>query len=283
MVQECKWAFDNSVDLQKNKIYYKTDDEVELIRASNLMVSRTLALVGELLKPGITGKEIDAQAEMFIRDNGGVPSFKGYGGFPATLCVSKNESVVHGIPDDQEFKDGDIVSVDCGVYMNSFHGDSAFTFAIGEVDDKVMQLLRVTRDSLYLGIEQAVVGNRIGDISYAIQNHTEKKFAYGVVRELVGHGVGMELHEKPEVPNYGKRGKGMLMKDGLVIAIEPMINLGTRRISQLDDGWTILTKDRLPSAHYEHSVVVRKNKADILSDHSFLEKSIKNNPNLREI
>jgi len=254
-----------------------------LIRASNLMVSKTLSLVGELLKPGISGKKIDAKAEEFIRDNGGVPSFKGYGGFPATLCVSKNESVVHGIPNKEEFKDGDIVSVDCGVYMNGFHGDSAFTFAIGEVNEETMQLLRVTRESLYLGIEQAIAGNRIGDISFAIQNHTEKKYGYGVVRELVGHGVGRDLHEKPEVPNYGKRGRGTLLKDGLVIAIEPMINLGGKRISQLDDGWTILTSDRKPSAHYEHSIVVRKNKADILSNHSFVENSVKNNPDLREI
>lgn len=269
--------------MQKDKIYYKTDEEVELIRASNLMVSRTLGLVGELLRPGITGKKIDAEAEMFIRDNGGIPSFKGYGGFPATLCVSLNEAVVHGIPNKLEFKEGDIVSVDCGVYLNGFHGDSAFTFAIGEVNEEIMKLLRVTQESLYLGIEQAIAGNRIGDISFAIQNHTEKKHGYGVVRELVGHGVGKELHEKPEVPNYGKKGKGVLLKDGLVIAIEPMINLGGKRISQLNDGWTILTSDRKPSAHFEHSVVVRRNKADILSDHAFVEKSIKNNPNLREI
>jgi methionyl aminopeptidase len=269
--------------LNKNTIYYKTEEEVELIRASNLMVSKTLGLVGELLKPGISGKKIDAIAESFIRDNGGVPSFKGYGGFPATLCVSVNEAVVHGIPTKDEFKDGDIVSVDCGVYMNGFHGDSAFTFAIGDVNEEIMKLLRVTRESLYIGIEQAIVGNRIGDISFAIQNHTEKKYGYGVVRELVGHGVGRDLHEKPEVPNYGKKGRGTLMKDGLVIAIEPMINLGVKNISQLDDGWTILTRDRKPSAHYEHSVVVRKNKADILSDHSFVENSVKNNTNLREI
>lgn len=269
--------------MNKNTIYYKTEEEVELIRASNLMVSKTLGLVGELLKPGISGKKIDAIAESFIRDNGGVPSFKGYGGFPATLCVSVNEAVVHGIPTKDEFKDGDIVSVDCGVYMNGFHGDSAFTFAIGDVNEEIMKLLRVTRESLYIGIEQAIVGNRIGDISFAIQNHTEKKYGYGVVRELVGHGVGRDLHEKPEVPNYGKKGRGTLMKDGLVIAIEPMINLGVKNISQLDDGWTILTRDRKPSAHYEHSVVVRKNKADILSDHSFVENSVKNNTNLREI
>lgn len=269
--------------MSKNTIYYKTDEEVELIRASNLLVSKTLGLVGELLKPGITGKEIDQKAEQFIRDHGGVPSFKGYDGFPATLCVSKNEAVVHGIPNGGEFKDGDIVSVDCGVYMNGFHGDSAFTFAIGEVEEAIMKLLRVTKESLYLGIEQAISGKRIGDISHAIQNHTERLNGYGIVRELVGHGVGKNLHEKPEVPNYGKKGRGVLLKEGLVIAIEPMVNLGTRRISQMDDGWTIITRDRKASAHYEHSVVVRKEKADVLSDHRFVEDSVKNNPDLREI
>jgi len=269
--------------LQKDTIHFKTEEEIELIRASNLMVSKTLALVGEMLKPGITGKQIDEKAEMFIRDNGGVPSFKGYDGFPATLCVSKNEAVVHGIPTDEPFKEGDILSVDCGVYMNGFHGDSAFTFAIGDVDEETMKLLRITRESLYLGIEKAVVGNRVGDIGYAIQTHTEKQHGYGVVRELVGHGVGKALHEKPEVPNYGKRGRGVLLKEGMVIAIEPMVNLGHKKISQLNDGWTIVTRDRKPSAHYEHSVAVRKDKADILSDHSFVEHSVKNNPNLKDI
>ena len=280
----CNYQYSyNAGLLQQNSIYYKTDEEVEWLRASNLLVSRTLALVGELLKPGVTGKFIDQQAERFIRDHGGVPSFKGYDGFPATLCVSANEAVVHGIPGNAPFRDGDIVSVDCGVYMNGFHGDSAYTFAIGEVSDKVMKLLEVTRQSLYLGIEKAVAGNRIGDIGQAIQDYTERKHGYGVVRELVGHGVGKALHEKPEVPNYGKRGRGVLMKEGLVIAIEPMINMGTKRISQMDDGWTIVTRDGKPSAHFEHSVVVRKHQADLLSDHSFVENSVKNNPNLREI
>jgi methionyl aminopeptidase len=269
--------------LQQNKIYYKTEEEIELIRASNLLVSKTLSLVGEMLKPGVSGKQIDEKAEMFIRDNGGVPSFKGYDGFPATLCVSRNEAVVHGIPGDDPFEDGDILSVDCGVYMNGFHGDSAFTFAIGEVDEEVMKLLRATRESLYLGIEQAVAGNRIGDISHAIQMATEKKYGYGIVRELVGHGVGRDLHEKPEVPNYGRRGRGVLLKEGMVIAIEPMVNLGTKRFSQLNDGWTIITRDRKPSAHYEHSVAVKKGAADILSDHSFVEAAVKNNPELKDI
>lgn len=269
--------------MQQNKIYYKTEEEIELIRASNLLVSKTLSLVGEMLKPGVSGKQIDEKAELFIRDNGGVPSFKGYDGFPATLCVSRNEAVVHGIPTDEPFEDGDILSVDCGVYMNGFHGDSAFTFAIGDVDERVMKLLRATRESLYLGIEQAVAGNRIGDIGHAIQMATEKKYGYGIVRELVGHGVGRELHEKPEVPNYGRRGRGVLLKEGMVIAIEPMVNLGTKRISQLNDGWTIITRDRKASAHYEHSIAVKKGKADILSDHSFVEASVKNNPELKDI
>ena len=269
--------------MAQHTIYYKTDEEVEYLRASNLLVSKTLALVGELLKPGINGKYIDQQAELFIRDNGGVPSFKGYDGFPATLCVSVNEAVVHGIPGDTEFRDGDIVSVDCGVYMNGFHGDSAYTFAIGNVSDEIMKLLEVTRDSLYLGIGQAVAGNRTGDIGNAIQEYTERQHGYGVVRELVGHGVGRSLHEKPEVANYGKKGKGVLLKEGLTIAIEPMVNLGTRRISQLNDGWTIITRDRKASAHFEHSVVVRKHRADLLSDHSFVENSVKNNSELKEI
>ncbi len=266
-----------------NDIYYKTESEIELIRTSNLMVSKTLAMIAEVLRPGITGRMIDKLAESFIQDHGAVPSFKGYGGFPATLCVSRNEVVVHGIPDDTEFVEGDIVSVDCGVYHQGFHGDSAYTFAIGEVSGQVLDLLRATRKSLYLGIEQAVAGNRLGDIGFAIQQYTEKIHGYGVVREMVGHGVGRNLHEKPEVPNYGKRGKGMIMKEGLVIAIEPMINLGDYRVRQMNDGWTIVTRDKKPSAHFEHSVAVGKNSADILSDHSFVENAVKNNPNLREI
>ncbi len=239
--------------------------------------------MGEMLRPGITGKELDDKAEELIRDNGGIPSFKGYQGFPATLCISINEAVVHGIPNNLEIKDGDVVSIDCGVYMNGFHGDAAYTFAIGDVDEKVMKLLRATNKSLYLGIEQAVAGNRVGDISYAIQHYTEKQLGYGVVRELVGHGVGRELHEKPEVPNFGRRGRGPVLKERMTIAIEPMINMGTKRVSVLSDGWTIVTRDKKASAHYEHSVVVRKNKAELLSDHEIIEETIKNNANIKQL
>ncbi len=267
----------------KKSIFLKTDEEVELIRQNCLLVSRTLELVAKLLKPGVTGSHIDSKAEEFIRTNNAIPGFKGYGGFPSTLCISVNDSVVHGIPSDIEFRDGDIVSVDCGVINHGFYGDAAYTFAIGEISENIMQLLVATRQSLYKGIESAIIGNRIGDIGYAVQKHTEKLYGYGVVRELVGHGLGRELHEAPEVPNYGRRGKGVLLKDGLVIAIEPMVNLGKKEVKQSKDGWTILTKDGTPSAHYEHTVVVRKEKADILSDHSFLEEAIKNNPELVEI
>ncbi len=247
------------------------------------MVSKTLALAASLLKPGVTGSYIDSKAEEFIRSNNAIPGFKGYGGFPSTLCISLNDSVVHGIPSDEEFKDGDIVSIDCGVIDNGFYGDAAYTFVIGEISSKTMDLLVATKESLYKGIEAAIAGNRIGDIGYAIQKHTEKLQGYGVVRELVGHGLGRELHEAPEVPNYGRRGKGVKLKEGLVIAIEPMVNLGKKEVKQSNDGWTILTKDGTPSAHYEHTIVVRKDKADILSDHSFLEEAIKNNPELVEI
>jgi methionyl aminopeptidase len=264
-------------------IYYKTIEEVELIRKSCLLVCKTLALVGSLLGPGVTGKELDNQAEQLIRDHSAKPGFKGYNGFPATLCISINEQVVHGIPSEDPFKDGDIVSIDCGVYMNEFFGDAAYTFAVGEVAEEVMELLSVTNESLYRGIDQAIVGNRLGDIGYAIQQYTEKQNHYGVVRELVGHGLGKNLHEAPEVPNYGKRGRGQLLKDGLVIAIEPMINLGKKEVTQAEDGWTIRSKDRKPSAHYEHTVVVRKGKADILSDHHLIEEAIKNNPEIKKI
>lgn len=265
-------------------IIYKTDEEIELIRQSCLLVSKSLALVGSMIKPGISGVEIDKAAEELIRDHGAVPGFKGYNGFPATLCVSPNEQVVHGIPDkDQVFKDGDIVSVDCGVIMNGFYGDAAYTFALGDVSDEVMKLLEVTNTSLYKAIEQAIVGNRLGDVSFAVQQYAEKEHGYGVVRELVGHGLGRDLHEAPEVPNYGRRGRGVKLQEGLVIAIEPMVNMGNKRVATLDDGWTILAKDRKPSAHYEHSVAIRKDKADILSDHSFVEEAIRKNDNVKEV
>ncbi len=264
-------------------IYYKTDEEIELIRERCLIVSKTLALAASLLKPGISGKELDAKAEEFIRDHNGDPAFKGYGGFPASLCISKNESVVHGIPEYTPFQEGDIVSIDCGVEKNGFFGDSAFTFAIGEIPSEVMALLVRTQESLYKGIEVATIGNRIGDVSHAIQEHAEGPLSYGVVRDLVGHGIGRSLHESPEVPNFGKRGRGTMLKEGLVIAIEPMVNLGDRKIKQHSDGWTITSIDKSPSAHYEHTIAVRKDKADILSDHSFLKEAIKNNPHLAEI
>ncbi len=265
------------------RFFYKTAAEIELLRNANLVVSKTLAHVASILKPGITGLEIDKAAEEFIGDHGGRPAFKGYHGFPASLCVSYNDIVVHGIPSKREFKENDIVSVDCGVELEGFYGDAAFTFAFQDVEEPVLELLRVTYASLYLGIEQAVHGKRIGDISAAVQDYCERKHPYGVVRDLVGHGVGRSLHEDPEVPNYGKRGKGPLIMEGLALAIEPMVNLGKKEVHQADDGWTIHTRDRMPSAHFEHSVVVKKGKADILSDHAYLLDEIKNNPNLQEV
>jgi methionyl aminopeptidase len=273
-----------STGSEGKNVFYKTKDELEMIRRSCHLVCKTLAYVGGMLKPGITGAEIDQAAEEFILDHKARPAFKGYRGtFPGSLCISYNDIVVHGIPGKRAFKAGDVVSVDCGVELEGFYGDAAFTFAIGEVEDPVMELLRVTYASLYKGIEQAVVGHRVGDISFAIQEYCERKHQYGVVRELVGHGLGRSLHEDPEVPNYGKRGKGILMREGLVIAIEPMINLGVRDVYQDEDGWTIHTRDRKPSAHYEHTVAVRKGQADILSDHSYILEAVKNNPELKEV
>ena len=264
-------------------IHYKTDAEIEKIRTSCLIVCDALARVAELIGPGVCGKEIDAAAEEVILDHGAVPGFKGYRGFPATLCISVNENVVHGIPNEIPFKEGDIVSVDCGSIKDGFYGDSAFTFAIGNVAEDVMMLLNVTKSSLYLAIEQAVAGNRLGDIGFAVQHLCETKNNYSVVRELVGHGIGRELHESPEVPNYGKRGRGPRLKEGLVIAIEPMVNLGRKAIVQAKDGWTIRTKDFKPSAHFEHTVAVRKGKADILSDHTRIEELTKKNEELKYI
>ena len=254
-------------------IYYKTEEEIELVRKSSLLVAKTHAEIAGLIKPGITTLALDKIAEEFIRDNGGFPAFKGYGGFPNTLCMSPNEQVVHGIPNDRFLENSEILSVDCGVVMNGYYGDSAFTYEVGEVDVETKKLLKVTKESLYKGIEQAVAGNRIGDIGYAVQQHAES-FGYGVVRELVGHGVGKNLHESPEVPNHGRRGKGVMLKEGLVIAIEPMINMGTKGILQHNDGWTITTIDNKPSAHFEHTIVVRKGKAEILSSFDEIEKKI---------
>lgn len=254
-------------------VYLKTREEIELLRLSNLLVSKTEAMLVEYLKPGVTTLSLDKKAEEFIRDNGGTPGFLNYGGFPNSLCISVNDMVVHGIPSNYELKEGDLVSVDCGVYMNGFHGDSAYTFGIGEMSSDKLNLMRVTKESLYKGIENAVVGARIGDVSSAVQEHAEVN-GYTVVRELVGHGVGKNLHEKPEVPNYGKRGRGIKIQEGLTIAIEPMINMGKRSIVQSPDGWTIFTKDSLPSAHYEHSIAIIDGKADILSDFSIIEEQI---------
>lgn len=254
-------------------IQYKTNDEIELIRESSLLVGKTLAEVAKLIKPEVDTIKLDKIAEEFIRDHGAIPGFKGYGGFPNTLCMSVNEQVVHGIPSKKKLKDGDIVSIDCGVVLNGFYGDSAYTFEVGEVKEEVRLLLQRTKESLYKGIEMAIIGKRIGDIGYEIQTYTEQ-FGYSVVRDLVGHGLGRNLHEKPEVPNYGKRGVGVKLKEGMVLAIEPMINLGVKDIIQEKDGWTIRTTDRLPSAHFEHDVAIRSGKADILSTFEYIEKVI---------
>lgn len=254
-------------------IHYKTKEEIELMRESALIVSRTLGLMAEHIKPGITPLELDKIAEEYIRDQGAEPGFLGLYDYPNTIITSVNEQVVHGLPTNRPLQDGDIVGLDCGAKKNGFYGDHAYTFAVGEISDEVKQLLRVTKESLYLGIEQTVSGNRIGDIGYAIQTYTES-FGYGVVRELVGHGVGREMHESPEVPNYGKRGRGPKLSEGLVIAIEPMINMGTRRVIQLSDGWTIVTADRKPSAHFEHNVAIVDGKPDILSTFSYVEEAL---------
>lgn len=256
-------------------IFIKTEEEVELIRKSSLLVAKAHAEVAKMIQPGVTTLQLDKKAEEFIRDNGGTPAFKGYNGFPNTLCVSPNEQVVHGIPNDKPLEDGTILSVDCGVLMNGFYGDSAYTYSIGEIDEETKMLLQITKESLYKGIEQAIEGKRVGDVSYAIQQHAEMN-NYGVVRELVGHGVGESLHESPEVPNYGKRGNGPKLQDGMVIAIEPMINMGDRKIKQHADGWTITTLDNKPSAHFEHTIAIRKGKADILSSFEYIEEVLNN-------
>jgi len=251
-------------------IYLKTDEEIELMRISNQLVAKTLGEVAKAIKPGVSTLELDKIAETFIRDNGGTPAFLNYQGFPNTLCTSVNEQVVHGIPNDQPLKEGDIVSVDCGVLLNEFYGDSAYTFPIGKVAPEVQALLDATKEALYKGIEQAIENNRLGDVGNAIQSYTEER-GYTVVREMVGHGIGKNLHEAPEVANYGRKGNGTKLKTGMVIAIEPMINLGKRQIVQEDDGWTIRTIDNKVSAHYEHTVAVRKGEADILSSFKFVE------------
>ncbi|MGC4101930.1 type I methionyl aminopeptidase [Ferruginibacter sp.] len=261
-------------------VHYKSKAEIELMRESSLLVSKTLAEVAKIIRPGISTFELDQFADTFIKDNGAVPSFKGYQDFPYACCMSVNDAVVHGFPTKDALKEGDIVSVDVGVFKNGFHGDSAYTFAVGEVSAEVKQLLRVTKESLYKGIEKAVHGNRVGDIAYAIQHYTQKEHGYGVVRELVGHGLGRKLHEEPQVPNYGKRGTGEKLKEGMVIAIEPMINMGTKNIYHDKDGWTIRTEDGKPAAHYEHNVAIQRGKADILSSFAEIEAAERANANL---
>lgn len=256
-------------------IFLKTDDEIELLRQSNILVGKTLAELAKIIKPGVTTKELDKVAEEFIRDNGATPTFKGFPNqngvlFPGSICTSVNEQVVHGIPGEVVLKDGDIVSVDCGTYMNGYCGDSAYTFAVGEINDEVYNLLKVTKEALYLGIQNAIQGKRLGDIGDAVQQHCESH-SYGVVREFVGHGIGKSMHEDPMVPNYGKKGNGILLKNGLCIAIEPMITLGAREVVMERDGWTVRTRDRKCAAHFEHTIAVRKGKTDILSSFDFVE------------
>lgn len=260
-------------------IYLKTDEEVELLRKANLLVGRTLAELAKVIEPGVMTKQLDQIADTFIRDNGAIPTFKGfpnpYGGpFPASICTSVNNQVVHGIPNDTPLQEGDIVSVDCGTKLDGYCGDSCFTFTVGHVSAEVEHLLKTTKESLYKGIEQAIVGHRLGDISNAIQNHCESE-GFGVVREFVGHGIGKEMHEDPQVPNFGRRGNGMLLKNGLCIAIEPMITMGAKEIYMQEDRWGIITRDKKPAAHFEHTICVRKGKADILSSFEEIEKVLR--------
>jgi methionyl aminopeptidase len=256
-------------------LYLKTDEEIGLLKESNMLVSRTLAEIAALIKPGVTTLYLDSIAESFILDNGATPAFKGYGGFPNTLCTSVNEEVVHGIPSGYVLREGDIISVDCGVILNGWYGDSAFTFPVGAITEEVRRLLDYTRASLEEGVKEAVIGNRVGDISYAVQNKAESG-GYSVVRELVGHGLGRKLHEPPEVANWGRQGAGPKMEKGLVICIEPMINLGKKETLQMRDGWTIKTADGKPSAHFEYAVAVDKGKAQVLTTFEFIDKVLNN-------
>jgi len=256
-------------------IIYKTAEEIELMRQAAQLVSRTLGEIAKIIKPGVTGLELDKLAEQYIRDHGAKPGFLGLYDFPNTLCISPNAQVVHGIPSNKPFEDGDIISVDCGALLKGFYGDHAYTFEVGNVKPEIKQLLKVTKECLYLGIAETKVGNRISDIGFAIQQHAEKH-GYGVVRELVGHGLGREMHEDPQVANYGKRGWGKKIQNGLTIAIEPMINMGTEKIRQLKDGWTILTADGLPSAHFEHDVAVVDGKPVILSTFDYIDEALAN-------
>ena len=251
-------------------ILLKTAEEIELLRTSNLLVSKALAEVGKAIKPGVSTLKLDKIAEEYLRDYGGIPGFLGYNDFPATLCTSLNDEVVHGIPSKKELKEGDILSVDCGVKLQGYFGDSAYTFSVGKTSPTVISLMVITREALFKGIEKAMAGNRLGDIGYAIQNHAENA-GYSVVREMVGHGLGRNLHEEPEVPNYGRRGSGVKIKEGMVFCIEPMINMGSRYIQQDKDGWTIRTTDKKPSAHYELAVAITKGEPDILSSFKYIE------------
>ena len=250
-------------------IIAKSREEIELMRESALIVSKTLGMLAPLVKPGVTTLQLDKLAEEFIRDHGAVPGFLGMYGFPNSLCMSPNAQVVHGIPNDTPLKEGDIISIDCGAKKNGFYGDHAYTFPVGEVSPEVEKLLQITKESLYVGIREFRIGNRVGDVGFAIQQYTEKH-GYGVVRELVGHGLGEKMHEDPEMPNYGKRGRGKKFIEGMVVAIEPMINMGTQRIKQLSDGWTILTADNKPSAHFEHDVAIVDGKPELLSTFSYI-------------
>ena len=258
----------------KTMIYLKTKEDIEILRENNILVSRALAEVGRHIKPGVTARQLNDIADKFIRDNGAIPAFLGYQGYPAASTISINEQVVHGIPSDYVIKEGDIVSVDLGTIMKGFVGDSAYTFAVGTVSDEVRQLLDVTKEALLRGAAQAKAGNRVGDISAAVQDYAES-FGFGVVRELEGHGLGRKMHEEPGVPNYGARGRGPLLKEGMVICIEPMITMGDRRVVFERDGWTVRTKDRKPAAHYEFAVAVGKEGPDILTDFSIIEEAIK--------
>lgn len=261
--------------MNSKTIILKTDEEIELMRHSNRLVGMTLGELSKHIKPGVTTLQLDKIAEEFIRDHGAIPTFLGYGGFPNSICASVNEQVVHGIPNNLPLKEGDIVSIDCGTCLQGYCGDSAYTFCVGEVKAEVRRLLDVTREALYKGIEQACQDKRIGDIASAIQTYCESH-GYSVVRELVGHGIGRNMHEAPEVPNYGRRGTGPLLKNGLCIAIEPMINMGSKNVVFENDGWTVRTKDRKPSAHFEHTVAIRNGKAEILSTFEFIQETSNN-------
>lgn len=261
-------------------IYYKTDAEIALMKQAAVLVSKTLTEVAKVLKPGMTTLHIDKLCADFVKANNAIPSFYKYSGYPHNVCASVNDVVVHGFPNDTPLQNGDIVSIDMGVILNGWHGDHAYTFILGEVNADVLQLVKVTKESLYKGIEKAIANNRVGDISFAIQEHTERKYGYGVVRELVGHGLGRSLHEDPQVPNYGKRGSGQKMKENLVLAIEPMINMGGREVYTAADGWTVKTQDGKPSVHFEHDVCIKRNQALVLSDFSIIEAAEKANPYL---